>query len=361
MLKTIEYGEIKGSYILVDVRSPGEFAEATIKGAINIPLFDDEERKIIGTVYTRESVEKAKRIGLEVASKKLLHIYDEIKELEKIHGKIVLFCARGGMRSGVIGMLLSSLGVNVERVSEGYKGYRKFINENLQQLNDKVQYIVLHGNTGVGKTEILKQLECDGFDVLDLEGFANHRGSLLGTVGLGKTTSQKQFESNIYHMLVEAKSSYVFIEAESKRIGNAIIPDFIFSKMKSGIHIFVNADIDFRTDLIIKEYTKQGNCNEEIIDCLVRLGKYIGEKNVERYTQLVLKSEYEEVVSELMIKHYDPMYMHASDKYDYKLKVQVTDIITATEDIENWLNHHLQLIEEGGLEASKMLLKEINN
>jgi tRNA 2-selenouridine synthase len=337
MLKTIEYGEIKGNYILVDVRSPGEFEEATIKGAINIPLFSDEERKVIGTVYTRESVEKAKRIGLEVASKKLLHIYDEIKELEKRYGRVVLFCARGGMRSGVIGMLLSSLGVNVERISEGYKGYRKFINENLSSLNDKVQYIVLHGNTGVGKTEILKQLECDGFDVLDLEGFANHRGSLLGTVGLGKTTSQKEFESKIYHMLKDCKSSYVFIEAESKRIGNAIIPDFIFSKMKSGIHIFVDADMDFRTDLIIKEYTKQENCNEEIIDCLIRLGKYIGEKNVEKYSQLVLKSEYDVVVSELMLKHYDPMYTHASDKYDYKLKVQVIDIKTATQEIENWL------------------------
>jgi tRNA 2-selenouridine synthase len=337
MLKTIEYGEINGKCILVDVRSPGEFQEATIKGAVNIPLFSDEERKIIGTVYTRESVEKAKRIGLEVASKKLLHIYDEIKDLEKKHGRVILFCARGGMRSGVLGMLLCTLGVNVERISEGYKGYRKFINENLSLLNDKVQYIVLHGNTGVGKTEILKQLECDGFDVLDLEGFANHRGSLLGTVGLGKTTSQKEFESKIYHMLKECKSSYVFIEAESKRIGNAIIPDFIFSKMKSGIHIFVDADIEFRTDIIIKEYTKQENCNEEIIDCLVRLGKYIGEKNVERYSQLVLNSEYEIVVSELMIKHYDPMYTHASDKYDYKLKVQVTDIKTATKEIEKWL------------------------
>ncbi len=337
MLETIEYGEIKGNFILVDVRSPGEFQEATIKGAINIPLFDDEERKIIGTVYTQESVEKAKRIGLEVASKKLLHIYDEIKELQKKHDKIVLFCARGGMRSGVLGMLLISLGVNTVRVNEGYKGYRKFVIESLPALNQKVQYIVLHGNTGVGKTEILKQLECDGYDVLDLEGFANHRGSLLGTVGLGKTTSQKQFESNIFHMLQNCKSPYVFIEAESKRIGNTTIPDFVFEKMKSGIHIFVDADIDFRCDLIIKEYTKYGNCNEEIISCIKRLEKYIGEKNVDRYSNLVLKSEYKEVVSELMINHYDPMYTHSSNKYEYKLKVQVVDIKTAAEQIEDWL------------------------
>ena len=337
MLKTIEYGEIKGNYILVDVRSPGEFEGETIKGAINIPLFDDEERKIIGTVYTRESVEKAKRIGLSVASKKLLHIYDEIKELDKQYDKIVLFCARGGMRSGVLGMLLSSLGVNTERINEGYKGYRKFVIENLPQVNDKVQYIVLHGNTGVGKTEILKQLECDGFDVLDLEGFANHRGSLLGTVGLGKSTSQKEFESKIYHMLQGSKSSYVFIEAESRRIGNTTIPDFIHEKMKRGIHIFVDADIHFRTDLIVKEYTKWENCNEEIIGCLKRLEKYIGEKNVIRYSELVSKSEYDEVVSELMIKHYDPMYTHGSDKYDYKLKVTVVDIKTTTEEIKKWV------------------------
>lgn len=336
MLKTIEYGELEGNYILVDVRSPGEFNEATIKGAINVPLFDDEERKIIGTVYTRESVEKAKRIGLEVASKKLLHIYDEIKELQKQYHKIVLFCSRGGMRSGVLGMLLSSLGVNTERIKDGYKGYRQFVIEKLPELNDNVQYIVLHGNTGVGKTEILKQLECDGFDVLDLEGFANHRGSLLGTVGLGKTSSQKSFESKIYHMLRDVRSSYVFIEAESKRIGNTTIPDFIFEKMKSGIHIFIDADIEFRTNLIISEYTKYENCQVEIIECLKRLQKYLGEKNVERYCSAVLASEYDQVVSELMIKHYDPMYMHSSNKYDYKLKVMVVDIKTATKQIENW-------------------------
>ncbi|MGH4125806.1 MAG: tRNA 2-selenouridine(34) synthase MnmH [Clostridium sp.] len=336
MLKTIEYGELEGNYVLVDVRSPGEFEEGTIKGAINIPLFDDEERKIIGTVYTRESVDKAKRIGLEVASKKLLHIYDEIKELNKQYNKIVLFCARGGMRSGVLGMLLSSLGVNTERINEGYKGYRKFVIEKLPELNDGVQYIVLHGNTGVGKTEILKQLECDGYDVLDLEGFANHRGSLLGTVGLGKTTSQKAFESKIYHMLRDCKSPYVFIEAESKRIGNTTIPDFVFQKMKSGRHIFVDADIEFRTNLIINEYTKVGNCNTEIVDCLKRLEKHIGEKNVDMYCSAVLKSEYEVVVSELMIKYYDPMYMHSASKYDYELKIMVEDIKTATEQIENW-------------------------
>ncbi len=337
MLKTIEYGEIQGDYILVDVRSPGEFADGTIQGAINIPLFDDEERKIIGTVYTRESVEKAKRLGLEVASKKLLHIYDEVKELQKKHDKIILFCARGGMRSGVLATLLTTLGINIERINEGYKGYRRFVIENLPVVNDSVDYIVLHGNTGVGKTEILKQLESDGFHILDLEGFANHRGSLLGTVGLGKSTSQKGFESNIYHMLEQCKGSYVFVEAESKRIGNSIIPDYIFQKMKTGIHIFVYADIKFRTDLIIKEYTKFGNCNQEIIECLKRLEKYIGEKNINRYTELVLNSEYEEVVSELMIKHYDPMYTHGSDKYDYSLKVEVVDIKTTTEEIKQWM------------------------
>lgn len=337
MLKTIEYGEIKGNYILVDVRSPGEFAEATIEGAISIPIFDDEERKVIGTIYTRESVEKAKRMGIEVASRKLPYIYDKIKELEKQHGKVILFCARGGMRSGVLGLLLDSMGINVERICEGYKGYRRFIVDNLPETNKDVKYVVLHGNTGVGKTEILKELHNQGYDVLDLEGMANHRGSLLGTVGLGKSSSQKEFESKIYNMLQGRKSPYVFVEAESKRIGNCIIPDFIFEKMKSGIHLFVDADIDFRTDLIIKEYTKEENCNEEIIECLNRLQKYIGEKNVDKYSQLVLKSEYSEVVSELMLKHYDPMYTHASDKYNYEFKIIVRDIKSAAKEIGQWL------------------------
>lgn len=339
MSKTIEYKDLTGDYVLVDVRSTGEFNEATINGAVSIPLFNDEERALIGTIYTKKSTEEAKRLGVDIVSKKLPFIYDEIHELEKQHKNVVLFCARGGMRSASITDLLGALGMRVSRIKDGYKGYRAFINEQLPKLNEKFTYIVIHGNTGVGKTEILKKLRADGYDVLDLEGCANHRGSILGAVGLGHGTSQKQFESNIYEELKAVKGKYVFIEAESRRIGKALIPEYIHADMKNGLHIFVDASLDFRSKIIIDEYTKSNRCNEEICDALSRLKKHISEKNIEIYCDMVDNNQYEEVVKELMIKYYDPLYTHSSNKYDYDKKLMITSIDEGVEELKSFIDN----------------------
>ncbi|HAK42261.1 MAG TPA: tRNA 2-selenouridine(34) synthase MnmH [Clostridium sp.] len=339
MSKTIEYKDLTGDYVLVDVRSIGEFNEATINGAVSIPLFNDEERALIGTIYTKKSTEEAKRLGVDIVSKKLPFIYDKIHGLEKQHRNVVLFCARGGMRSASITDLLGALGMRVSRIKEGYKGYRAFINEQLPKLNEKLTYIVIHGNTGVGKTEILKKLREDGYDVLDLEGCANHRGSILGAVGLGHGTSQKQFESNIYEELKAVKGKYVFIEAESRRIGKALIPEYIHADMKNGLHIFVDASLDFRSKIIIDEYTKSNRCNEEICDALSRLKKHISEKNIEIYCDMVDNNQYEEVVKELMIKYYDPLYTHSSNKYDYDKKLMITSIDEGVEELKSFIDN----------------------
>ena len=206
MIKAIEYSQIdqnciNDKYVLIDVRSPGEFKTATIPGAVNVCLFNDEERKVIGTVYVQESVEKAKKLGIEAASKNLPIIYEKINQLEKEYKKLIFFCARGGMRSSAIVSLLASLGVNALKLRGGYKGYRGYINEELPKLIKKINFIVIHGNTGTGKTDILKQLSQRGYDILDLEGAANHRGSLLGSVGLGCENSQKQFEKSCISQL----------------------------------------------------------------------------------------------------------------------------------------------------------------
>ena len=138
MFKTIEYKNLDGNFILVDVRSPGEFNEATIPGAINIPIFDDEDRKIIGTVFVNESVEKAKKLGVEAVSKRLPGIYEKISELDKSYDKLVFFCAKGGMRSSSICSLMNSLGISAFRIKGGYKGYREFINEELPIANKNI-------------------------------------------------------------------------------------------------------------------------------------------------------------------------------------------------------------------------------
>jgi tRNA 2-selenouridine synthase len=342
MLKNIDYQSVeKEECCLIDVRSPKEYEEATIPGAVNIPIFDNEERHKIGFVYVNESVEKAKKMGVEAVSKKLPQIYEEVHALDKQHKKLVFFCARGGMRSSSLCSLLCTLGINAFRLNGGYKGYRKFINEALPKVNEGVNYIVLHGNTGVGKTEILKELENRGHDVLDLEYAANHRGSLLGNVGLGAPRSQKAFESIVFEVLSKRKSDIVFVEAESKRIGNVIIPDFIHKSMVKGTHILIEAEVEFRARLLTAEYTKEEQAKEEISECLNSLGKYISDENISRYTNMVAQDDFEEVAEELMVKYYDPMYLSEIRKYKYDLTVNVETISKSCDIIESWMENSL--------------------
>lgn len=333
MIRTVEYSEINngkaGNCLLVDVRSPGEFEEATIPGAVNIPLFTNEDREIIGTVYTKESVEKAKELGVKAASKRLPVIYKEITKLEKKYDSLVLFCARGGMRSSSLVSLLTPLGVNTYKLTGGYKGYRAHVNKELPGVIPGVRFVVIHGNTGVGKTKLLKTLKDMGEDVLDLEECANHRGSLLGSVGLGSPRSQKMFESLVLENLKGRGSNLVFVEGESKRIGNVIIPEFLYQAMEAGIHIKVEADLGYRVGNILEEYV--GKNNEEIIDALNLLRKHISSGKIDRYIEMVNANDFEDVIRELMVKYYDPMY--ENKEYDFAAIIKNRDIRKTCEEI----------------------------
>lgn len=314
MFNIVEYEEIEKNKdcILIDVRTPKEFNEATIEGAINIPVLLDDEREIVGTLYVKESVEKAKSKGIEFISKRLPEIFDRIQDMyDPKNKKIVLFCARGGMRSGSLHSLLYSLGLRVYKLRGGYKAYRKYINENLEKVNKDVKYIVLHGKTGIGKTEYLKTLKERGFDILDLEGAANHRGSLLGSVSLGNANSQKKFETKIFEELKNRKSNVVFVEGESKRIGNIIIPGYIFDSMNKGINIYIEDSIENRSKILIKEYIKGKDSVKELITCIENLKRYLNSDRVEEYKTLLEKGDYKTVCEELMVKYYDPLYSNS--------------------------------------------------
>jgi tRNA 2-selenouridine synthase len=341
MFRTVDYRDLNGKYILIDVRSPGEYKEATIPGAVNLPLFDDEERKNIGYVYVNESTEKAKKLGVEAVSKKLPMIYEQVAALDKEYDKLMFFCARGGMRSSSLCSLLGTLGVSAYKLSGGYKGYRSFINEELPKVNEQVKYIVLRGKTGTGKTELLKGLKSKGMDVLDLEEAANHRGSLLGSVGLGKVRSQKQFEAIVYETLKNRKTDYVFVEGESRRIGNIIIPEYIYNGMTKGVHILIEADLEFRAKLILEEYLNSENAVKDILKALELLGKHISQENIDKYTALVHQGQYEEVAKELMVKYYDPMYLNGINKYEYNLQHQVLDIEKSCEFLKQWVEEYI--------------------
>lgn len=349
MIKTIEYKDIikdPEDYILIDVRTPKEFKEATIPGACNIPVLTDEDREKIGYVYVNESVEKAKRMGVEATSKRLLEIYDNISKIYKKHSKLVFFCAKGGMRSGSVSSLINSLGFSSYKLKGGYKGYREYINRELPAINENLKYIVLHGKTGIGKTEILKKLKEKGYDTLDLEFAANHRGSLLGSVGLGESRSQKAFESIIYEQFRARKSNYIFVEGESKRIGNIIIPGFIYDSMKKGVHLYLDSTIEFRVDNLLSEYTTPENADKEILDALDKMARYISDKNICSYKELIKEKKYEEVSKELMIKYYDPMYSNSMKKHEYVGNIFINSIEEATNAIIKWFDNNIASLED---------------
>lgn len=337
MLLPVEYEKVKDHTLFIDVRTSEEYQQDTIEGAINLPLFTEEQRAAIGTAYKQRSVEEARRLGVEFVSTRILYLYDEIVKLKKINKDITAFCARGGYRSTFFSSAFSAVGVRISKLSGGYKQYRKIVREQLPQINDKITYIVVHGNTGVGKTEILHVLRQRGLDMLDLEGAANHRGSLLGGIGLGECSSQKSFESKIFHQFESRKTNYVFVEAESKRIGRVMVPPYIHEKMKEGIHIFIDADIDYRVNILKKDYMQNDMWMNESIQNIKRMNKYISGEKINELILQVKNKNFDLVAKELMLNYYDPMYQHKSNTYEYALTLNnITSSEEAADHIIEW-------------------------
>lgn len=336
-MNTISYNEARDKYFFIDVRSPSEFEDDTIPGAINIPLFNDEERKAVGTTYVQVNKVEAKKLGVRLLSPKLPDMLDQVLEIKRNHNSLVAFCARGGYRSGFFCSAFSSIGIPIFQLDGGYKGYRKEVIDSLPNLNDKVTYIVLSGNTGVGKTDILHNLRSMGCSVLDLEGAANHRGSIFGSIGIGECNSQKKFETNIYDQLMKAKDNYIFVEAESIKIGKVSIPKYISEKMKNGIQIFVESDIEHRIKSLKKDYILNDDWKNESIKAMDYLINYISKDKINMLKQEVMNGNFDFVAEELMEKYYDPMYNFKSNKLDYAAKFKIeTNIDDVAGQIFNW-------------------------
>ncbi len=328
----IDTNKIDESHVLIDIRSPSEYKSETIPDAINIPIFDDKERELIGTIYKHESIEKAKKIGMEIGSSRLPEIYEKVSELDKQYHNLIFFCARGGFRSSSLVSLFKSIGINAIKLDGGYKGYRKYINEHLPTEVEKIQFVVLYGNTGIGKTALLKSLKNEGMDILDLEGCANHRGSILGSVGLGEQNTQKMFESLVYESLKNRKTNLVFVEGESKRIGKDVIPNYLYNAMNSGINIKIEASMETRVNNLFREYVH--DTDNELIFSLDNLRKYLGDKNIDKYIELINKHEYKQVIEELIVKYYDPLYEYKNR--DYSKVFYNDDAYTTTHEIIKW-------------------------
>ncbi|WP_461205457.1 tRNA 2-selenouridine(34) synthase MnmH [Clostridium sp. DL1XJH146] len=311
---TIEEAYKRNDVVFIDVRTKQEYDEDCIYGAINIPIFDAEERSKIGYIYKQVSKDEAMTLGLEIASKKLPDFYSKLKEFQKQRKKIVIYCWRGGMRSTSITTVMSLMRLQVFRLEGGYKSYRSYIRGQFNKLEGKLKFIVLQGGTGVGKTDILESLEDKGYPVIDLEGYANHRGSTYGSIGLGEQTSQKQFESILYHKLLEHKDTYMFIEAESSKVGRRDVPKPVYESLLNGIYVHINCSMDLRAKRLENTYVSVDNNISDLIEATSKIKRYLSSNDYENIISHIQAKEFKETAIILLENYYDKLYNKWSKK-----------------------------------------------
>ncbi|MFH5186004.1 tRNA 2-selenouridine(34) synthase MnmH [Paenibacillus sp. TAB 01] len=301
----------RGKVTLIDVRSPSEYTDFTIPGSRNIPFFDDEERAEIGTIYKQVSVQAAKERGLELISAKLPAF---IKTFQQIEGPKAVFCWRGGMRSKTTATLLSLMGIRVHRLSGGIREYRRWVVHTLEHFKLHSQGYVINGLTGTGKTLILHSLKEQGYPVLDLEALAGHRGSIFGGIGL-RAHNQKTFESLLLEELIRiGDAPYVLLEGESKRIGKAVIPDFIMDVKEAGVQLFIDLPIEERVKHILEDY-KPWEHKEACLQAFRHIHKRIHTPIAKEIETHLLEDRFAEAVKLLLEHYYDPRYDHATRQY----------------------------------------------
>ncbi len=315
--------------VMIDVRSPKEFEEDTIPDAINIPILSDEERERVGYLYKQVGREKAKELGLQYASYKLVDFYKEIKSIIYNKKVPVLFCYRGGMRSSSVATIMDIMGLYVHVLEGGYKSYRSYVMDNLPCFAEKFNFIVLHGYTGVGKTKLLDALINKNMQVIDIEGLAKNSGSVFGSLAYrSNSNSQKAFESLLLRAYQSFESSIVFTESESKRVGRVILPDFMFNDMVNGYHVLIKTSMKNRINNIMEDYIDVDipDRNNRIIEAISKLRKRLGNDKVNELIGEVNAGDYYSAIETLMVDYYDPLY-----EYSIK-KVEQYDLIIEYED-----------------------------
>lgn len=308
--------------VIIDIRAPIEFKDGAIPGAINIPLFTDEERQEIGTIYKQKGQDQAKWRAMEMVSPKIPFLLQSIKDAASITGEQpIIHCWRGGMRSKAVVTFLDYAGIRAKRLMGGYKAYRQYILKEIPNMLPG-KAVVIHGLTGVGKTNILKILQEMGYPVLDLEYIAGHRGSIFGKIGIGNGNNQKQFDSLLFKRLQELQSTdYFLMEAESKRIGKAAQPDELLMKKMNGIHIHLQTSIEKRVEHIANEYIYPFEhtpwYRQEIKECLEKVLLRVKDIEIKKMLdQHFENQQYTQMIRTLLEKYYDPKYDHKRQEYE---------------------------------------------
>ncbi|MDT8446152.1 MAG: tRNA 2-selenouridine(34) synthase MnmH [bacterium] len=317
--------------LVIDVRSPKEFESGHVPGAVNIPLLDDQERHLIGILYKQSGPQAAVDQGYQYFEPKQVQLLGQLQALPKDRPWAVL-CARGGMRSQVMAGFIRHSGFEARQVTGGYKAYRSYCLERFAQF-DFSQLVVLHGQTGVGKTLVIHHLD----NALDLEGYANHRGSMFGGVGL-VPHSQKQFEGLLEAQLRAADwGRPVFVEGESRKIGPVSVPSELFAAMQGARCLLLKAPLALRAQRIIAEYIEQQAPHRaRIRELISRLYPDLGHARVAELLQWFDAEDFQPCFEAILAEYYDPKYNHSLKHYSFEAELDVLEIESASKLLNQW-------------------------
>ncbi len=308
-----EYLNISETIALTDVRTPAEFEAGHIPGAVNIPLFSNEERAHVGTVYKQQTQEQAMKLGYKYVTPKLDHYVAEAKKLEA-DGELAVYCWRGGMRSKAFAEHIHANGIKRVLVIEGgYKAYRKYALESFDMTST---IYVLGGYTGSGKTRILEHLSQKGHQVIDLEGLANHKGSAFGGIGQDKQPTTEHFSNLLFWEWKKMDLSIpVWVEDESSNIGSVNIPENFFSRMRESKVCFLNMPKEQRAKILVEEYAA---CEKNrLAHSIERISKRLGGLRTSEALQYLEEGNYYETAL-ITLDYYDKFYLKGLNRRDQK-------------------------------------------
>lgn len=301
---------------IIDVRSEDEYAEDHIPGAINCPVLDNAQRAQVGTLHKQASAFEAKKVGAALVSVNIArHLLDRFHDRPRTWRPLI-YCWRGGNRSGALAHVLHQIGWRAAQLEGGYKSYRRAVVADLLVLPRKFRWRVICGLTGTGKSRLLRALIARGAQVLDLEALAAHRGSVLGDLPDAPQPSQKMFDSLVWDTLRNFSSRRpVFVEAESKKIGNLRVPESLIAAMWQSESIRLEAPVPVRTALLKEEYVHFLDSPAVLIEKLDCLTALYGHSIIAHWKKLVLEQQWEALIEELLITHYDPAYTRSTLKH----------------------------------------------
>lgn len=308
---------LAGFDAIIDARSPAEFALDHLPGAINWPVLDDAQRIAVGTRYVQTSALEARKIGAAMAARNIADHLDRWIADKPRDWQPLVYCWRGGQRSGTLAWFLDQIGFRSARLNGGYKGFRAVVRQDLADWPARFNLRVLAGRTGSGKTRLLQALAAEGAQVLDLEGLALHRGSILGGLPGQPQPTQKQFDNKLWQaMRLLDAARPVFVESESKKIGRVQLPDALVAHLHAqGQVLRVDMPDAARVQLLLEDYGFFAQDTERFCALLDGLVALRGRDTVARWQTLARGGQWAEVFDQLMREHYDPLYQRSIDRH----------------------------------------------